>query len=218
MNIGFVIPVYKEPKIAKTVSELKSRYKDSTIIVISDDQISSDKAKRAGAIVPLHVRKKGFGKSLIEGINLAWFTYDCDIVVTLDVDHSIKEIDKLLKGLRGNDVCVGYEQGGWTFSRKFSNWLVRFLLFADVYNPTCGFVAWKSSLLKEIPWKHIRSKWDAIHPELLFWAWKRGADISEAEFSEVKKKRRYGLWRHMSWFISFMRLLRLKYCWWWRYF
>ncbi len=216
MKTGFVIPVYKEAKIGQTVSELYRKYKDSVVIVIADDMISAENARKENAIVPLHTKKLGYGKSLIEGIHLALFTFGCDTVVTMDVDHPIKAIDDLLQELQRNDVCVGHEQGGWTFSRKFSNRLVRFFLFNDVYNPTCGFVAWKSASLKKIPWKHVKSRWDAIHIELLYWAWKRGADIGEIEFEEVKKKRSYGTSRHLSWLVSFLRLMRLKYIWFWR--
>jgi len=217
-QIGFVIPVYKESRIGKTVESLQKKYKGSVVIVVADDQMSAEKARRAGAITIFHHKKQGFGRSLIEGLNLAWFTYDCDIVVTMDVDHPIEGIPKLIKNLRGKDVCVGFEQGGWIFSRKIANGLAKTFLVGDVHHPTCGFVAWKKEMLKEIPWKHVKSKWDAIHIELLFWAWKRGAKFGEAEFREVKKKRKYGLIRHLSWLVSFLRLCRLKYLWWWREF
>jgi len=214
--IGFVIPAYKEPNIGETVSKLYAEFPDCFVIVVADDWITAERAKRATAFVPFHTKKLGFGKSLVEGLCMAWYTFECDVVVTMDVDHPVEDAKKLIAKLKNSDVCVGYERGSWKLSRKLANGLVRFLLFKDIHHPTCGFVAWKGDILREIPWKHVKSSWDAIHPELLFWAWKRGAKLSEEQFSWVSKERKYSLKRHLSWFISFLRLLRLKYLWFWR--
>lgn len=211
-RIGFVIPVYKETQhIKKTIPLIRKCFENSVIIVVPDDIESGEIAKKLGAIVPYHPKKMGFGKSLCEGMCLAWFTYDCDIVVTADGDHPIEAVARFIKKLDECDVVVGRELGEWKRSRKWSNGLVRAFLFDDVSNPTCGFSVWKSNILRMLSWEKIKSSWDVIHIELLFWAKGLGAKIMEDEFEEVNKERRYVFRRYVNWFFSFLRLLRLKY-------
>ena len=211
-KIGFVIPIYKEPQhIERAIPLIKKCFENSVIIVVADDIESGEIAKKLGAIVPYHPKKIGFGKSLCEGLCLAWFTYNCDIVVTADVDHPLEAVARFIKKLDRYDVVVGRELGEWKQSRKWSNELVKTFLFNDISNPTCGFSVWKSNILKMLPWEKIKSNWDAIHIELLFWAKGLGAKITEDEFEEVNKERRYVFRRYVNWFFSFLRLLRLKY-------
>ena len=211
-KIGFVIPIYKEPQhIERAIPLIKKCFENSVIIVVADDIESGEIAKKLGAIVPYHPKKIGFGKSLCEGLCLAWFTYNCDIVVTADVDHPLEAVARFIKKLDRYDVVVGRELGEWKQSRKWSNGLVKTFLFNDISNPTCGFSVWKSNILKMLPWEKIKSNWDAIHIELLFWAKGLGAKITEDEFEEVNKERRYVFRRYVNWFFSFLRLLRLKY-------
>ncbi|MEM2970801.1 MAG: glycosyltransferase [Candidatus Bathyarchaeia archaeon] len=212
-KIGFVLPVYREKpqNIERAILLIKKHFEDALIIVVADDVESGETAKKLDAVVPYHPKKLGFGKSLCEGLCLAWFTYDCDVVVTVDVDHPFEAAARFIEKLDKCDVIVGRELGGWKRSRVWSNQLVRKFLFNDVSNPTCGFTAWKSSVLRRLPWGKIKSTWDAVHIELLFWAKDLGAKICEEPFEEVKKERRYVFSRYVNWLFSFLRLLRLKY-------
>jgi hypothetical protein len=208
--IGFVLPFYKDTKNLVAVTKLKDTYPDSKVIVIADDAECMSVAKSLGAFVPYHSKKIGFGKSLCEGTCLAWFTFDCNIVVQADGDHPVEAIKNFIAKLNDADVVVGKEKGTWKRSRVWSNWLVRRFILDDVSNPTCGFVVWKSNILKEIPWERIKSNWDVIHTELLYWAKKGGARITECEFEEVLKERRYVLKRYIRWAYEFSRLLWTK--------
>ena len=220
-RLGVVIPTLNESKkIQRLIPKLQKKYKNCLIFVIDDcsKDGTAEIAKELGAIVPFHSKKKGYGKSLVEGLNLAWFTHNCDYVLEMDADHPIDQIDKFIKAKKTRRfVVVGREKDN--LARAVTRFLVRgFLRLKDVRHPTCGFVLWSKKVLENIPWKHVRSRWDAIHVELLFWAWRMGADIREVEFSGHVGERRYGFRRILSWLISYSRLLRLKYFWRWREF
>jgi hypothetical protein len=208
--IGFVLPIYKDTRNLEAIRKLKGAYPDSKIIVIADDAECMNAAKSLGAFVPYHNKKIGFGKSLCEGTCLAWFTFDCDIVVQADGDHPVEAIKNFIAKLDDADVVVGKEKGTWKRSRVWSNWLIKRFILDDVSNPTCGFVVWRSSVLREIPWDRIKSNWDVIHMELLYWAKKSGARITECEFEEVPKERYYAFKRYIRWAYEFSRLLWTK--------
>lgn len=221
MKLGIVIPTLNESKQIQTlIPKLKKEHKDALIFIIDD--LSKDRtaelAKELGAIVPFHRKRIGLGRSIYEGLNMAWYTFDCDYVMEMDADHPVGEIKKFLRKKKSKRfVVVGYEKGKWKLPRRLTAFLVRRVLgMREVRHPTCGFILWSREILQDIPWKHVRSKRDASHLELLFWAWRRGADFYEVEFSGHAGERRYGLGRIASWLISFMRLLRLRYLWFWR--
>lgn len=211
-KIGFVLPIYKDTELLmEAIPKIRAHYPGSEIIVVADDEISMNIGKELGAFVPYHSKKIGFGKSLCEGMCLAWYTFNCDSVVIADGDHPFDAIDRFLEKLKDYDVVVGHESGGWKFSRVMSNMLIRRTLFDDVTNPTCGFVVWKSDILRKIPWNKIKSNWDAVHPELLYWAKRCGGKITECMFDEVPKVRHYVSGRYFSFAWSMLNLFKEKY-------
>jgi hypothetical protein len=211
--IGFVIPVYKDVEVLKkTIPEINRLYPNSKIIVVADDIESMIVAKDLGAFVPYHAKRMGFSKSLCEGMCLAWFTFQCDPVIICDGDHPISAVADFLNSFSFNtcDVAVGYERGVWKKSRVWSNMLVNKLLVSGVANPTCGFVAFKSSVLSKLPWDKMGSEYDMIHPELLYYAKKNGAVLGSTMFAEVPKIRYYAPQRYISWLASFIRMVVIK--------
>lgn len=214
-KLGVVIPTKNEARhIRRAIPNLKKEFKDALIIVVDD--LSKDRtaevAKELGAIVPYNRKRLGYGRSLYKGLCLAWFTFDCDWVMEMDADHPVKEIKKFLNLKKTKrSVVVGYEKGEWKLPRRVTAFLVRQILkFQEVRHPTCGFILWSKKILEAIPWEHVKSKRDASHLELLYWAFRKGANFYEVEFSGHKGERRYGIRRIVSWWISFMRLLRLR--------
>ena len=222
-KLGIVIPTKNETKhIREAIPNLKKEFKDALIIVVDDlnEDRTAEVAKELGAIVPYHRKRFGYGKALYEGLRLAWFTFDCDWIIEMDADHPVEEIKKFLNLKKTRrSVVVGCEKGEWKLPRKVTAFLVRqFLGFQEVRHPTCGFILWSKEILEDIPWKCVKSKGDASHLELLYWAFRKGADFYEVEFTGHKGERRYGIGRVVSWWISFMRLLGHRWLWWWREF
>ena len=213
-KMGFVLPIYKDLYLLDAIPNIRKLYPEAQLIIVADDDKTMFASRQLGVFTPFHAKRIGFGKSLCEGVCLAWFTFKCDVVVMADLDHPFEAVKDFLSKIdEGYDVVVGKEKGVWKKSRIWANDLVQKYILNDVTHPTCGFQAWQGSLLEKIPWQNVKSKWDMIHPELLFWAKTEGARITECEFEEVQKPRIYVFRRYISWAISFARLFRLKYIW-----
>jgi len=213
-KIGFVIPCYKEAEaIAKTIPNILFYFKDAEIIVVADDLVTAQAAKKAGAFTLYFNMRMGFSRSLLIGMSQAHFL-GCNMIVTADVDHPFYQIKDFIKKLEDNDVVVGHESGTWKRSRVWSNALIRKLILNDVSNPTCGFVLWKSDNLSNFLGTclaRMRCQYDMVHPELLYYAKKNGAKITECPFTEVQKDRHYAVKRYFVWLLSFLDLVVRKY-------
>jgi hypothetical protein len=208
MKLGIVLPAYKNPKeLEDGIFEIIKYYPEAKIIAVCDDQETMDMAKLCGVFTPYHPIKLGYAKSLCEGLCLAWYTFSCDVIVAADPDHPFSELHKFLEKLKDHDVVVGFEGGNWKMSRILSNKLVQKYLCNKVRNPTNGFVVFNKLTLSLIPWDKLVSYYDMIHPELLYYAEKSGAKITDCEFTEVPKVRFYSTQRYIYWAISFIRVV-----------
>jgi hypothetical protein len=207
MKLGIVLPAYKNnEELRNGIKEIRHYYPEAEIIAVCDDLSTMNTANVMDVFTPYHPKKLGFAKSLCEGLCLAWFTFNCEYIVAADPDHPFSELHNFLDKLVDNDVVVGYEKGQWKTSRVLSNKLVNRFIIDKIRNPTCGFVVFKSCVLATIPWDKLVSYYDMIHPELLYYAQKNGARITECEFTEVPKERFYSKQRYIYWAISFIRV------------
>jgi glycosyltransferase involved in cell wall biosynthesis len=109
MKVFAAIPAYNE---GKTIENIVKRTKNYCAVIVVDDG-SADKtaelAKKAGAIVIKHEKNKGYGISLIDGINEAR-KRKADFIITLDADgqHNPDDIPKFIEALEnGYDVVSG---------------------------------------------------------------------------------------------------------------
>jgi len=218
-RIGIAIPTLNEEEAMRKC--MSFFYDQGYRVVVSDDLSKDDTvllAKRYGAFVPWHERRLGIGKSWKEALNIAWFSFDCDIIVAMDADHNYKIIPQMLKGLASADVVVGHELGDWKLPRKVTKVLTNILLGLKLTHPTCGFIAWRADVLKKMPWKHIKSNGDIFHVEMLYWAQRMGATIREHPFIPFKNvAHKYTIKRDFWRLWDFFRLCRTKYLWFWRF-
>ena len=222
VKIGFVIPCYKEKTIGTTISNIKKIYRDASIVVVADDEKTAKDSISYGAFVPFHQKRLGYGCSLTEGMRIAYFSFNCDLIVTMDCDHPISIVhgivQKMLSSHEVVDVVVGHETGEWKVGKRIGNQLVRIIVGVSdkLENPTCGLVVWKKRILEKMPWNVIKCKWDAVHYELLFFANRNKAIFDEYSFPDHGGKRRYGIRRWLDWFVTLLRISRLRYFWFWR--
>lgn len=203
-----VAPAYKERNIGKFLIELHSNFPNFQVICPCDDKETAEEALKFGAIVPHHVKRLGYGKSMIEGLTLAYNEFNCDAVIQIDVDHPVSEINKMLETVKkfNLDMCIGKEMGEWNKSRRLACSLVNNLVVNVVDHPTCGFTYINRSILSKIPFDKIKSDSDFIHIELLQWASKCHSfcpKIGQFEFSEHRSGG-YGLNRMVKWLKEFV--------------
>ena len=110
------IPVYNEEDVIKNIVERCLKYSDK--VIVCDDgsnDLTSEEAKKAGAIVIKHANNKGKGaalKTLFRSAKEA----NADVIVTIDGDGQFlpEEIEKLMnpiiKGVA--DIVIGYRFDG----------------------------------------------------------------------------------------------------------
>jgi len=209
-NVGIVIPTknaYKElretiPKIRETVPEAQ--------IFIMDDRSSDGTpflAKDLGCIIPFCFKKRGYGKSYVEGLAKAFYEYNCKYVIAMDADHTTTSLRKMVSGLRSNkfDMIIGVESGRRA-SRSVAGFLARrFLGLKKFRHPTCGLVGFTNKSLKHLlAEEKIKSNNDFVHVELVYKANRLAFRFGEVEFSgEEHEKHRITLRRIIRWLWSF---------------
>jgi len=218
-TITFVIPTLNcKEELLERLCQLRQDFPYATFIVVDD--LSKDGtwyyAKQRGCFVPYTFKKRGYGKSLIEGLCLAWFSLESDYVVQMDVDHTA-DIKRFLEFMKEHDLdlLVGWEKSASSkfreYARRFACWLTRtFLGLRSVHHPTCGLRVWRGEACQFIPWRRIKSKGFGVQIETLFWAERRGLRIGELEFEGHKQKERLGLRVIFDWLLTWFRLLRLR--------
>jgi glycosyltransferase involved in cell wall biosynthesis len=111
-NISIIIPSYNEElAIEEVLREVVRYYKNSEIIVIDDGSTDTTKEKigQFNTKVITHRKNRGYGAAIKTGIQNA----SNDIIVTIDADgeHSVKDIEVLLKDSEPFDMVVGKRTG-----------------------------------------------------------------------------------------------------------
>lgn len=212
MGLAIVIPTLNEElNVATIVPLIKFLYPSAKIFVVDD--LSKDKtveqARACGAIVPYTFEFRNYGRSLIEGITMAYYEYGCDEIIQMDADHPVEELERFLKA--EGDLIIGSEFGK-RFTRGFACWLARKFLKLDFRHPTCGLRLWRERAIKRINWRKIKAKGFSVQIETLYRAKKKGLKITEVEF-EGKGHERLSVWRVFEWLSTFFRLL----IWGWSY-
>ncbi len=154
-KVTVIIPAYNEAgSIGNIVSEIKSLYPDFEIIVINDGSVddTAAEAKKGGATVYSHPYNVGNGAAIKSGIRVA----SGDIIVFMDGDgqHSLQDIDRLLKYIPEYDMVVGARtlsgqaSLGRAVGNKIYNWLGSYVTKFPIQDLTSGFRAVKADIAR----------------------------------------------------------------------
>lgn len=135
--------------------------------------------------------KAGLGSAYRRGFEWAVKRgYDAAVEMDADLSHDPADIPKLLGALEGGaHIAVGSRYLGgisvlnWPQSRlfisTFGGFYVRTLTALPMSDPTSGFKAIRSNVLKDLDWSRVQAEGYAFQIELHHTAWKQGFKITE---------------------------------------
>lgn len=143
-------------------------------ILILDDNSPDGTGQVADKLALLHPqikvvhrpRKSGLGRAIAAGFDYAIANgYDVCINMDADLSHDPQELPQMLSAIESADVVVGsrHVKGGqiigWSPWRKLnhaiSNCLARTLLHIRTHDVTNSFKAYRTALLRQIPYRNI---------------------------------------------------------------
>lgn len=191
-GLAVVIPTLNDAEnLERLLSKLEIIAPFSKIFVIDDDSIdnSANIAKKYNAIVPYTFKFRGLGQSYAEGIAMAVYEHNCEIIFIMDADHTPEFMPAILKKLYEEDLdmVIGFEKDNRTTASLGAGFIAKSVLgLNDFEQPTCGYMCFTSELIQKIGLKKLKSFKDFYHVELLYFAKKVGAKIGQLEFKGHK--------------------------------
>ena len=228
-----ITPTYNESKnILTLINRIKDNVNDIDILVIDDnspdgtsDIVAKFAESRNDIFLITRDGKLGLGTAYIEGFK--WATQNnYDIVIQMDADlsHDPKDLPRMLQAIKDYDLVIGsrYIDGvnviNWPMSRLllsyFANIYSRIVTGLPIYDSTGGFKCYSINVLKNMPYKFIKSEGYSFQIETTFYSWINKYNIKEIPIiftdrtigeSKMNKKIIY----EAVWIVLKLRLRRL---------
>jgi glycosyltransferase involved in cell wall biosynthesis len=161
-KIFIVIPAYNEEKnIGKTLQRLM-KYKNGYQIVVVNDGSKDGTFKEASKFdiaVIQHMINLGKGKAIKSGCQYAMNQGATKIVLMdSDLQHKPSDIKRFIKKLERYDFIIGMRDFNETapLRLRIGNFVIAritdYLYGLNLFDATCGFRAFKTSIYKQIEW------------------------------------------------------------------
>lgn len=162
-SISVILPFYKEENLIDTTVEETYKFLERTgrdyeiILIIDGVDDTFRKAKDLKQQYPnIRVdesrKKRGYGRAIIEGINLS----EKDLIFFMDGDgqFSIQDLGKFLGEIPENDMVIGYRQkredrNSRILVSSIFNRLVCYFTNIDFKDVNCGFKLFKSEIVED---------------------------------------------------------------------
>ena len=228
-----ITPTYNESKnILTLINRIKDNVNDIDILVIDDnspdgtsDIVAKFAESRNDIFLITRDGKLGLGTAYIEGFKWA-IQNNYDIVIQMDADlsHDPKDLPRMLQAIKDYDLVIGsrYIDGvnviNWPMSRLllsyFANIYSRIVTGLPIYDSTGGFKCYSINVLKNMPYKFIKSEGYSFQIETTFYSWINKYNIKEIPIiftdrtigeSKMNKKIIY----EAVWIVLKLRLRRL---------
>ncbi len=162
-EITVVIPAYNEENaVSPTIAGIRdvlSRYGLKSEIIAVDDGSTDGTAKAAeaaGARVIRHPINRGYGRSLLSGIEAA--SHEWILIIDADGSYPPEEARKLLPHIPAFDMVVGARQGKlfWgSLAKALMRWiylsLARFVAGERIPDANSGLRLFRKSAIKDMP-------------------------------------------------------------------
>jgi len=198
MKTLVIIPTYNESENLEGIVDAIAEHAPDVDVMIVDDaspdgtgDIADALANRSPHIQAVHrTGKLGLGTAYIEGFRRALQAeYDKIFEMDADFSHNPADLPRLIEMLNHYDCVVGSRyipRGGiegwgpvrWGISR-IGNLYAELALNVPVVDMTSGFVGYRSSALRSIPYQQVASKGYGFQIEMKFQIHRAGLTIIE---------------------------------------
>ena len=198
MKTLIISPTYNEEKnIQQLVDLVLGENPEFHLLIVDDnspdgtgDKVKSLQSVYKNLFLETRSKKSGLGTAYIFGFKWALKKkYDHIIQMDADLSHNPKDLPRMVKNLKDNDVVIGsrYINGisvvNWPLRRLMlsygANAYSRIITGMPIMDGTGGFKAWKVSLLQKISLSEVQSQGYSFQIEMNFRSWRLGAKIKE---------------------------------------
>ena len=198
MKTLIISPTYNEEKnIQQLVDLVLGENQEFHLLIVDDNSPdgTGDKVKALQSVyknlfLETRSKKSGLGTAYIFGFKWALKKkYDHIIQMDADLSHNPKDLPRMVKNLKNNDVVIGsrYINGisvvNWPLRRLMlsygANAYSRIITGMPIMDGTGGFKAWKAKVLSDIDLDSVKSQGYSFQIEMNFRAWVKSYIIKE---------------------------------------
>ncbi len=198
MKTLIISPTYNEKKnIQQLVDLVLGENLEFHLLIVDDnspdgtgDKVKSLQSTYKNLFLETRSKKSGLGTAYIFGFKWALKNeYDNIIQMDADLSHNPKDLPRMVKNLKNNDLIIGsrYINGisvvNWPLRRLMlsygANTYSRIITGMPIMDGTGGFKAWKAKVLSDIDLDSVKSQGYSFQIEMNFRAWVKGYKIKE---------------------------------------
>lgn len=186
-HVAAVVPALNEAEtIGPIVRDLSAHVTDVIVVDDGSTDRTAAEAENEGAILVVHKRKRGYGRSIEDGFARA-IDRGAEIVLTFDADgqHAAADVPEVVAPILAGraDVVVGRRPETARLTEYLFGWYTGRRL--GVADPLCGFKAYRSEVYGAVGYFE---QFSSIGTQLLFEAAKHGYTIREVPLSLDKRE------------------------------
>ena len=198
MKTLIISPTYNEKKnIQQLVDLVLGENPEFHLLIVDDnspdgtgDKVKSLQNVYKNLFLETRSKKSGLGTAYIFGFKWALKNkYEHIIQMDADLSHNPKDLPRMVKNLKKNDVVIGsrYINGisvvNWPLRRLMlsygANAYSRIITGMPIMDGTGGFKAWKAKVLSDIDLDSVKSQGYSFQIEMNFRAWVKSYIIKE---------------------------------------
>ena len=198
MKTLIIAPTYNEKKnIQQLVDLVFGENPEFHLLIVDDnspdgtgDRVKSLQSTYENLFLETRSKKSGLGTAYIFGFKWALKNqYENIIQMDADLSHNPKDLPRMVKNLKNNDVVIGsrYINGisvvNWPLRRLMlsygANAYSRIITGMPIMDGTGGFKAWKAKVLSDIDLDSVKSQGYSFQIEMNFRAWVKSYIIKE---------------------------------------
>ena len=198
MKTLIISPTYNEKKnIQQLVDLVLGENPEFHLLIVDDnspdgtgDKVKSLQSVYKNLFLETRSKKSGLGTAYIFGFKWALNNkYENIIQMDADLSHNPKDLPRMVKNLKNNDVVIGsrYINGisvvNWPLRRLMlsygANAYSRIITGMPIMDGTGGFKAWKAKVLSDIDLDSVKSQGYSFQIEMNFRAWVKTYKIKE---------------------------------------